>query len=168
MERVQAGDQAAYRALLDDITGELRAFLARRTRDRSEVEDQLQEVLLAFHRARHTYDPSRRFESWLYAIARHVTIDAFRRSDVRARWEKPADSTTDLDPASGDDGREIALDAALAALPAVQREALEMVKLDGMKIEDAAARAGVTQGALRVRIHRGYVALRRRLLGTEE
>jgi RNA polymerase sigma-70 factor (ECF subfamily) len=168
MERVQAGDQAAYGALLDDITGELRAFLARRTHGRSDVEDQLQEVLLALHRARHTYDQSRRFESWLYAIARHVTIDALRRSDVRARREQPADSTTDLDPASGDDGREIALDAALAALPAVQREALEMVKLDGMKIEDAAARAGVTQGALRVRIHRGYVALRRRLLGTEE
>jgi RNA polymerase sigma factor (sigma-70 family) len=167
MERVQAGDQAAYRTLLGEITTELRAFLARRIRDRSEVEDRLQDVLLALHRARHTYDPSRRFDSWLYAIARHVTIDALRRAGARARWEQPLEPD-DLDRATGKDEGEVALDAAFAALPASQREALEMVKLDGMKIEDAAARAGVTQGALRVRLHRGYVALRNRLLGRED
>mgnify|MGYP000978314690 CR=1 FL=1 len=167
MECVQQGDPAAYRVLLDDITMDLRSFLGRRVRDRQDLEDLVQDVLLALHRARHTYDPSRRFEAWMFAIARHVMIDGFRRRGVRARWEQPTDRGATFEAVSDGSVGEIALADVLSTLPTPQREALEMVTLDGMSLEDAASRAGIRQGALRVRIHRGYRALRARLLGKD-
>lgn len=71
MARAQAGDGEAYRLLLDSVAADLRGFFRRRVRETQEVEDHVQETLLTLHRARHTYDPSRAFEPWLYAIARN-------------------------------------------------------------------------------------------------
>src|SRR6266404_5971959 len=72
MECAQRGDREAYRALLTDIASPLLRFLRRRIADPHELEDVYQDTLMALHRARHTYDPSRPFEPWLFAIARHV------------------------------------------------------------------------------------------------
>jgi RNA polymerase sigma-70 factor (ECF subfamily) len=166
MARAQAGDQAAYRALLEDVSSELRAFLRRRLRDAHAVEDAVQEVLLTVHRARHTYDPSRPFEPWLMAIARHTAVDAFRRDHRRTRFERLADDDAPLE-AVADESAELPLRVALDALPEAQREAVELVKIQGLSVEQAAARTGVSEGALRVRIHRAYVALRARLLGDD-
>jgi RNA polymerase sigma-70 factor (ECF subfamily) len=168
MERVQAGDHDAYRALLEDVSAELRGFLRRRLRDAQEVEDVVQEILLTVHRARHTYDPSRPFEPWLMAIARHAAVDAFRRERRRGRWERLAEDDTPVEGSTEDRAGELSIAAAFARLPDQQREALEMVKLEGLSVEEAAARSGVSEGALRVRIHRGYRALRARLLGENE
>jgi RNA polymerase sigma-70 factor (ECF subfamily) len=167
MERVQAGDQDAYRALLEDVSAELRRFLRRRLPDPHDVEDAVQDVLLTMHRARHTYDPTRPFEPWLLAIARHAAVDAFRRAHRRGRVERLADDAAEIEQSSDDGAGELSLSAALEGLPEAQRAALEMVKLDGLSIEEAAARSGVSPGALRVRIHRGYRALRARLLGED-
>lgn len=167
MERVQAGDQEAYRALLEDVAAELRAFLRRRVRELQDVEDLVQEILLTVHRARHTYDPSRPFEPWLMAIARHAVVDAFRRERRRGRHERLADDDLPLEGSDEERSGELSAAAALAALPESQRAALEMVKLEGLTIEEAARRSGVSPGALRVRIHRGYRALRARLLGED-
>lgn len=167
MERVQSGDGEAYRLLLEDVTAELRGYFRRRVRDPHEVEDLVQETLLLVHRARHTYDPTRPFEPWLYAIARNAAVSAFRRDRQRTRWELLATDERPIEAASEGDGREPALEGVLAQIPDAQREALEMVKLKGLSIEDAAARAGVSEGAMRVRIHRGYRALRALLLGKD-
>jgi len=168
MGHVQAGDGEAYRLLLEDVSGELRAFFRRRVRDAEEVEDLLQEALLTLHRARHTYDPARPFEPWLYAIARNTAIDSFRRNRKRNQWEMLAVDATPIDVAGEEPGSEPSLDGILARLPETQRDALEMVKVKGMSVEDAAARAGVSPGAMRVRIHRGYRALRELLLGKDD
>ena len=136
--------------------------------DPADVEDVLQETLLTLHRARHTWDPARKFEPWLYAIARNTTVDWFRRERQRNRFEQPAAGDDAIDPGSEHGDRELAVDDVLSGLPRNQRDALEMVKLEGLSIEEAAARAGVTEGALRVRIHRGYRALRAKLLGEPE
>ena len=167
MARVQAGEGEAYRLLLDDVTGELRGFFRRRVRDPQQVEDLVQETLLSLHRARHTYDPARAFEPWLYALARNAAIDAFRRDRRRSQWEKLADDERPVEGVAEESGHEASLDAVLARIPDAQREALEMVKLQGLSVEDAASRAGVSQGAMRVRIHRGYRALRQLLLGKD-
>lgn len=168
MERVQTGDQEAYRLLLHDVSAELRAYMRRRVRDGQDVEDLVQDVLLTLHRARHTYDPARPFEPWLHAIARNAAVDSFRRDRLRLRMERLPDDEAPVDTATEDAGRELSVEGVLAELPDTQREALEMVKLKGMSIEEAAARAGVSQGALRVRIHRGYRTLRTLLLGGDE
>ena len=168
MERVQAGDQEAYKALLEDVSLELRGFLRRHVREWQDVEDVLQETLLMLHRARHTYDPARPFDPWLRAIARHAAVDSFRRERRRGRWERLAEDDDPIEGATTDPGGELSAAATLADLPASQRQALEMVKLDGLSIEQAAAKTGISQGALRVRIHRGYRTLRERLLGEGE
>jgi len=167
MLRVQAGDREAYRALLEDVGGELRALLQRRLSGGLEVEDVLQEVLLTLHRARHTYDPRKPFNPWLHAIARNAAIDAFRRTRGRLRWERLAGDDLPVEASSEDAGREPSLARVLARLPNTQRSAIEMVKLQGMSIAEAARRAGIAPGAMRVRVHRGYRALRELLLGKE-
>jgi len=159
MGRAQQGDQEAYRRLLDDLVPMLRAFLRRRVFNVSEVDDIVQDVLLAMHRARHTYDPARPIEPWIFAIARNVTIDHTRRHLARSGWETMVEELPDT-PGEIDAPLAPRLDEALEKLPAAQREAFRMLKLEGLSVDAAAERAGTTPGALKVRAHRAYKALR--------
>jgi RNA polymerase sigma-70 factor (ECF subfamily) len=111
------------------------------------------------HRARHTYDPSRPLEPWLFAIARNVATDHARRRLNRMSWEVLVDSPPEL-PADPAGGIEQQLEQALGQLSPPQREAFEMLKLEGLSVEEAAARAGTTVGALKVRAHRAYKMLK--------
>jgi RNA polymerase sigma-70 factor (ECF subfamily) len=161
MEQVQHGDENAYRALLDDIAPSLAAFLRSRTMA-GDLEDVYQEVLLALHRVRHTYDPRRPFEPWLFAIARFVAVSYFRRQ-ARVRREVPVEVAPDV--AVRDEGlgtHQIA--EALRGLSPTEREAIQLLQVEGLSFEQAAVRMGTTPGAAKVRGHRAYKALRR-LLG---
>ena len=159
MARAQRGDQEAYRTLLDDIGPAILQMFRGRVRDPHEAEDLCQETLIALHRARHTYDPSRPFEPWLFAIARNLAIDHARRRFNRMTWEVMVESQPDV-AAEADAPMEGQLGQALDQLPPAQREAFEMLKLEGLSVEAAAARAGTTVGALKVRAHRAYRALK--------
>src|SRR5262245_23444859 len=81
MRRGLAGDHAAYRALLDDLSRRLRLYVTRRLgRDfAADAEDQVQETLLSIHARRATYDVSRPFTAWVHAVARYKLIDHLRR-----------------------------------------------------------------------------------------
>jgi RNA polymerase sigma factor (sigma-70 family) len=161
MARVQAGDQEAYRTLLDDVAPVLLGFLRRRLGG-ADVEDAHQEALLALHRARATYDPARPFDPWLFAIARHVAADHARRWARVARREVLGDEP-DGGSVEGEGPLKRGLEQALAQLPANQREAIQLLRLDGLSLEEAAVRAGTTTGALKVRMHRALKTLRRML-----
>jgi len=167
MALVQGGDQAAYGALLDDVMPLLRAFLRRRVTNVNEIDDILQDVLLSVHRARHTYDPGRPLEPWLFAIARNVTIDHARRAISRSAWEIVVDDLPDA-PADAAGDATPRLEEVLAKLPPAQRRAFEMLKIEGLSVEIAAARAGTSPGALKVRAHRAYKAVRALLGGGDE
>jgi RNA polymerase sigma-70 factor, ECF subfamily len=164
MERLQQGDPDACRLLLDDIGPAITRFLRTRVAI-DEVEDVYQEVFMALFQARHTYEAGRPLEPWLFAIARNVAADHSRRRWARAGWEE---LTADLpDRAEGDSPAPPPdIEALLTSLPPAQREAFAMLKLDGMTLEAAAGRAGVSVGALKVRAHRAYKALRK-LIGGE-
>jgi RNA polymerase sigma-70 factor, ECF subfamily len=160
MARLQQGDADACQELFDSIGPSLTYFLRRRLADPQELEDVYQEVFMAIFEARHTYEPGRPFEPWLFAIARNIAVDYSRRRWRRAHWEElvaeppeqPAETPLTAAPE---------LSAALAELPPDQREAFSMLKLDGLSVEAAAARAGVSVGALKVRAHRAYKSLKR-------
>ena len=93
MLRAQAGDEAAYRVLLTELSERLRAYYRRRlTTQVSDAEDLVQETLLAIHNQRHTYDRSRPVTAWCYAIARYKLVDCLRR---RGRREALTDSIDD-------------------------------------------------------------------------
>ena len=161
MAQAQRGDREAYRAVLDDVAPMLLAFLRRRVGDSDEVEDVYQDTLLALHSARHTYDSTRPLEPWLLAIARHVAADHGRRRRTRVL---PVDTMPEAagEPLERAAGR---FREALGQVPAAQRQAFEMLKLEGLSVEAAAARAGTTPGALKVRAHRAYKLLRELLRG---
>lgn len=163
MLRGLAGDAAAHAELLGALAGYLRAFLARKMgRGAADLEDLVQESLLAIHLKRETYDTSQPFTAWAYAIARYKLIDWFRRN--RIRRTEPLDAADEL--FASETGEEAAvrhdLGKLVATLPAKQRALLEDVKIAGLSNAEAAQRAGMTEGAVKVSIHRSLQALMRR------
>ena len=159
MALAQHGDGVAYRALLDDLSPVVAKFLGRRLHDREDLADACQDTFLAVHRARHTYQPRRPIEPWIFAIARNVAIDYARRGLRRSRYEILTDAAPESSP---EPEREAGtrLDTILRTLPNHQREAVQLLKVQGLTIKEAAARAGTTPTALKIRAHRAYVALR--------
>ncbi len=128
----------------------------------------MQNVFESLHRSRHTYRPERPFRPWLYAVARNAVVDhlrARRRAQLR-EVSLEADGVPEPAAAPRDDaGHEIGpeLARALAELPPAQREAVELIQIQGLSVAEAAVQAGVSKGALKVRAHRGYRAMRTRL-----
>jgi len=171
MVAAQAGDRAAYEKLLHELLADLRRFVRRRVFDASAQEDVVQNVFLSLHRARHTYRPERPFSPWLFAIARNAVTDHARsrgRRLARERSLEDAAVAEPVAPAPRADSLSDELRDALAELPPKQREAVELIQVQGLSVVEAAARAGVSAGALKVRAHRGYKALRTRLASREQ
>jgi RNA polymerase sigma-70 factor (ECF subfamily) len=165
MVAAQAGDSATYEKLLLELLPYVRSQLPGRIRDRADREDIVQNVLISLHRARHTYRSEQPFVPWLRAVVRNAAIDWLRAHGRRARHEwsgnvEDAPEPAYEAPARGDEPLSPELEGALAALPSKQREAVELLHVEGLSVAEAAARAGVRPGALKVRAHRGYRALR--------
>jgi len=161
MTAALAGDAAAYRALLEDVAGRLRAMLARRfDRNLPDLEDIVQESLLAIHLKRHTWMPGELVGPWISAIARHKSIDALRRRGRRA--ELPLEDLDFVDPHSTTEqsARE-AHDVAqlLGRLDERNRAIVQAVSLEGLSTREAAARLSMSEGALRVALHRSLKKL---------
>jgi RNA polymerase sigma-70 factor (ECF subfamily) len=150
----------AYGALLDDIGPLVQQFVRRRVRDAEEAKDVYQDILMALHRARRSYEADRPFEPWLFAIARRVVARRLRERWTRDARELRRAVLPDV-PIESDGHVKVALEEALGQLTADQREAFGLLKLEGLSVELAAPRAGTTVGALKVRAHRAYRALRR-------
>jgi RNA polymerase sigma-70 factor (ECF subfamily) len=164
----QAGDAPSYEKLLRELIPYLRRFVRRRLLDAAAAEDVVQNVLVSVHRARHTYRSERPFTPWLHTIARNAIIDHARWLARRSGRELGLDDDGVPEPAvepqePNRDGLSPELESALASLSTKQREAVELIHLQGLSVAEAAQRAGVTQSALKVRAHRGYRALRARL-----
>ena len=161
--RAQAGDEAAYRDALSRIAARLRRYFARRLFALpDDVEDLVQETLLALHQQRGTYDPGLPVSAWVHAIARHKLVDLLRRRGRREALNEPLDDLAeDLHPAAAPDEQPTRRDLALllATLPAAQRLAIVLTKIEGLSVAEAAQRGGVSVSALKVQVHRGLKRL---------
>jgi RNA polymerase sigma-70 factor, ECF subfamily len=174
MLRYCDGDAQAFRELYALVAPRLLGYLAKMTRDRAVADDLLQQTFLKLHRARAAYVRGADPVPWLYSIAHRTFLDEARRQKravVRTADDEvpevPAAITGESferrdEPADPELAR-AALDA-LAQLPDQQREAVVLTKLDGKSVAEAAAIAGTTVGAMKVRAHRGYEALRKLLV----
>lgn len=176
MARYCDGDAAAFRELYALVAPRIHGYLLRMARQRALADDLLQHTFLKVHRARAAYVRGADPIPWIYSIAHRTFLDEARRTKraivrVGGDDELP-EPAADLTGQSADRRDEPRADPellaatldALAHLPAAQREALVLTKLDGKTVAEAAEIAGTTVGAMKVRAHRGYEALRR-LLG---
>jgi RNA polymerase sigma-70 factor (ECF subfamily) len=166
MARAQTGDGAAYRQLLREIAPYLRSLVAGRLRDPSEVEDTVQDILLTIHAVRRTYDPTRPFGPWLVAIAHRRIVDRLRKTGRVRTYESLAavhEETFAVPQAnSGEDVLDRRdLHAAIESLPAGQRQAIQMLKLNEMSLKEASETTGTSVTALKVATHRALINLRK-------
>ena len=170
MQRYQDGDAAAFRELYAVVAPRLLGYLVKMTRSRALADDLLQQTFLKVHRARAAYVRGADPVPWIYAIAHRTFIDETRRGkraaapagddlpEIAAGLTGESDDRRD-EPRVDPELARAALDA-LSELPAPQREAVVLTKLDGKTVAEAAAIAGTTVGAMKVRAHRGYERLR--------
>ncbi len=163
MLAAQDGDAAAYGGFLRQLTPFLRAYFRRRLQNRpDDVEDLLQETLIAVHNSRHTYDPSQPVGAWLHAIARYKMVDLLRAQAGREALHDPLDEDsaalfTDAEPAAAEARRDLRV--LLARLPDRQRLPIEYVKIEGLSVAEAAQRTGLSEPAVKIGVHRGLKAL---------
>ncbi len=156
MAAAQEGNGGAYRRLLNEIAPWLRRYFARRL-PAGEVDDTVQETLLAVHRRRHTFDPRQPFPPWLAAIAKRKWID-----QLRALKRRPAEDVPDN--LSVSDHESAVTSASVLAslvehLKPAQAQVLMLVKLQGYSIEEASHETGQSVSAVKVNIHRGLARL---------
>ncbi|MFZ5669529.1 MAG: sigma-70 family RNA polymerase sigma factor [Pseudomonadota bacterium] len=158
------GDAAAQARLLSGLSALLRPFFARRLgRDDGDVEDLVQECLIAVHVRRESFDRSGLFTPWAFAIARYKLIDCYRRRRVRA-WSL-LEEVGELFAPDRADGTMPARDLGrlLDGLPARQRDAIRRTRIEGLSTEEAAAATGMSPSLVKVNVHRGLKTLMARV-----
>jgi RNA polymerase sigma factor (sigma-70 family) len=164
MKLTQAGDKEAYEKLLVGMSPLIHNFVRKRVFDQAHVDDVFQDVLLSFHRAKHSYRTDLPFPPWFFAVIRNAVWAALERNHKITQREVPLDDlfeTAALEKV--EDGIDDRLHAALEAIPEMNRQAVELLKLKGMSVETAAKSLGISSAALRVRAHRGYALLKKML-----
>ncbi len=157
-----AGDAAAYHGFLKDLSTHLRAFFRKRLSGLpDDVEDLVQEALLAVHNQRHTYDPGQPLTAWVYAIAKYKLVDLLRRRAGRDVLNDPLDDEFDVLAHNDSEAAAAHLDIAklLQGLPDRQRLPIIHMKLEGMSVVETARVTGMSESAVKVGVHRGLKAL---------
>ena len=161
-------DAAAYERFLKELGAHLRAFLRRRlSQYLGEVEDLVQETLLAIHNQRHTYRPDMPVTAWAHAIARYKLIDWLRSHRVKEALNDPLDDAGELFANSDEEAAEARRDLGrlLQTLPDRQRLPIVHVKLEGLSVVEAARLTGMSESAVKVGVHRGLKALAAKIRG---
>jgi RNA polymerase sigma-70 factor (ECF subfamily) len=161
MRRAQAGEASAWRELLAELAERLSVYFGRRLAQdhAADLEDLVQETLLAIHRRRATYDPSQPFTAWAYAVARYKLIDFWRRRRVRGHVPLEFVEDTLWEDADLSAEARLDLERLLVTLPERQQRLVRDVKIQGLSLAEAGARAGMSEGAAKVALHRAMAAL---------
>lgn len=161
-----AGDAKAHQRLLSAAAGRLRIYFGRRLGpDAPDVEDLVQETLIAIHQRRDSFNPALPFTAWLYAIARYKIVDHYRRSGIRAHVpldniEEPA-ATDEIGPALAASD----VDRLLAELPEKQRSAIQLTRIEGYSVAEASEMTGQSPSGIKIGVHRGLKRLTMRVRG---
>lgn len=163
MRLAQSGDKKAYAALFRAITPFIKAFVAKRISNMTDVDDVVQDTLLSIHYSGHTYDTKRSFKVWMFTIARNRLNDYLRRNYKNRTFteislddltfEIPADDVTE-----GPKQSEY-LNKILDLLPEKQKEIVSMMKIEGYTAEDTAKKMNMSVSAVKVAAHRAYKLL---------
>jgi len=160
MAAAHGGDKAVYEQLLRELGDTIERYLRCHFGRLAHVEDCVQECLLAIHMARHTWDPHRRFRPWFFTIVHHKTIDLLRRASYAPPPHEdrvPPGIGLGLTTA-GDPADEMVPGDILTRLAPAYRDALKLTKIEGYSLAEAAARAGISEAAMKSRVARAIRA----------
>ena len=167
MRRAQQGDSACYERLLGELGSVIESYLRARFGALDALEDCVQECLIALHKARHTYNPRRAFRPWMFTVVRHRTIDLLRARSSRIQASSSQATSNQAAEALADDPEHLLrlIDGVrvLESLKPDHREAVTLTKYAGMTTAEAASWLGVSESALKARLNRGLLAIRRQL-----
>ena len=161
MARYQQADPEAPAVLVGGLSPALLQFFRHQIAIREQADDLLQETWLRIHRVRHSYRPGEPVLPWVYAIARRVGIDGYRR--MRRINSRECVVEVLPDEAASTDTRNTLpdFDSLVAALPEGQREVVTMMKVGGLSLEEVARATSSTVGAVKQKAHRAYEKLRK-------
>lgn len=161
MALYQSGDPAAFEELYRTLGPRVFGYLLRMTRSRSAAEDLVQITFTKVHRASASFLPGEKVLPWLFAIARRSFLDDRRRASSR-REELSSDGVLPESKSTEDHSRDLAeqLELALAKIPEGYSEAIQLTKISGLSVREAASVLGATEAAIKLRVHRGYALLR--------
>jgi RNA polymerase sigma-70 factor (ECF subfamily) len=165
MERYAAGEDAAFGELYDFVAPRLYAYLLHLTGDPDLTADVLQQTLLQVHRARRRFISRADVFPWILTIARHLVIDNSRSATRRLVSTSELDDLIPSDGALADDvvqAIQLAslLEGALARLPEPQRVVFDLLNRQKLSLAETARTLRITVGAVKLRRHRAYRALR--------
>ena len=152
----RAGDEAAYRQFLQEAAARLRRYAVRRIGQDAEVEDIVQQCLIALHDKHGTLDPGRPVGPWMYAIARYKVADWLRQRGRRTATIALEEAVTGPESHAARD-----VGVLLEHLPEAQAEAIRLTRIEGLTMDEASARTGAGVSALKLRVHRGMARLQR-------
>jgi RNA polymerase sigma-70 factor, ECF subfamily len=167
MRSAMGGDNVAYHRLLKAITPVLRAAarrgLARAGQPGDQAEDIVQDILLAVHLKRHTWDANAPLAPWLFAIARNKLIDTLRRRGRRVFVNIDDFAETLPDESKAETATPAEVAAQLDTLPTRQRDVLQSIAVESASIRDTARKFAMSEGAVRVALHRALASLTAKL-----
>jgi len=155
-----SGDEQAYAAFLERVAALVRAVTRRNAGSGAEVEDIVQETLLAIHLKRHTWRADAPVRPWIFAIARYKLVDSLRRRGRRIEVDIADYAETLAEPVE-DAASPREIERALEQLPPGQRRVVSAVSVEGLSIGEAATAFGMNETAVRVALHRGLAAIAR-------
>ncbi|UWZ85545.1 RNA polymerase sigma factor [Occallatibacter riparius] len=160
MALYQQGDTSAATTLIHAVSPRLHRFFAVQEVSRAEADDLLQETWLRIHRVRHTYRQGEPALAWFYAIARHVRVDHYRKAIRTTAKEDVLEESVEMTNTSGGRVEEFGLEALLAPLSTGEREVVQMLKVEGLSLEEVARATSATVGSVKQKAHRAYKKLR--------
>jgi len=163
MERYQQADPDAPAALVGALSPALLRFFRSQVANREQADDLLQETWLRIHRVRRTYRPGEPVLPWIYAIARRVRVDGYRRTRRITLYEIAMEVLPQTPAQVKARNPAPAFNTLVAALPEAQREVLTMLKVGGLTLEEVARATSSTVGAVKQKAHRAYERLRKLL-----
>jgi RNA polymerase sigma-70 factor (ECF subfamily) len=163
MEQYQQADPKAPAVLVGTLSPGLLRFFMSQGASREHADDLLQETWLRIHRVRHTYRPGMPVLPWIYAIARRVRVDGYRRTRRIALHETAMDVLPERTAQVEVRNPGPAFETLVAALPEAQREVVTMLKVGGLTLEEVACATSSTVGAVKQKVHRAYDRLRKLL-----
>jgi RNA polymerase sigma-70 factor (ECF subfamily) len=160
MLRYQQADAVATTALIEQLSPQLYRFFAAQLGNAEDASDMLQDAWLRIHRVRHTYRPGEPLLPWVYAIARCVRVDSYRKRHRIAVREIVVEALPEPAAASVEPNDLPPFDQLISNLPASQREVLTMLKVNGLSLEEVARATSSSVGSVKQKAHRAYQRLR--------